>query len=115
MLKVFIGYDHRQPISYNVLQHSVFRNSSKPVSITALKIDQLPIGRTGLTPFTFSRFLVPYLCDYKGWALFLDSDILVKGDIAELFNLSDDKYTVMVSKNEKRFEWASVMLFNNEK
>lgn len=115
VLKVFIGYDHRQSVSYNVLQQSIFRNSSKPVSITALVIDQLPIKRTGLTPFTFSRFLVPYLCHYEGWALFLDSDILVKGDIAELFSLADDKYTVMVSKNEKRFEWASVMLFNCDK
>jgi hypothetical protein len=112
MLRIFIGYDHRQPISYNVLQQSIFRNSSKPVAITALKINQLPIKREGLTPFTFSRFLVPYLCDYKGWALFLDIDILVKGDIAELFNLVDDKYAIMVSKNKLRFEWASVMLFN---
>ena len=115
MLKVFIGYDHRQPIAYNVLQQSIFRNASVPVSVTALKIDQLPLKRTGLTPFTFTRFLVPYLCDYKGWGLFLDIDILVKGDIKELFSFADDRYTVMVSKNSIRFEWASVMLFNCEK
>ncbi len=112
MLKVFIGYDNRQPVSYNVLQQSIFRNSSVPVSITALNIDQLPLKRTGLTPFTFTRFLVPYLCEYQGWGLFLDIDMLVKGDIAELFSLADDKYAVMVSKNKLRFEWASAMLFN---
>jgi lipopolysaccharide biosynthesis glycosyltransferase len=111
-MRVFIGYDHRQPVSYNVLQQSIFTNSSKPVSITALKLDQLPLERQGLTPFTFSRFLVPWLCNYQGWALFLDIDILVKGDIAELFSHCNDDYAIMVSKNELRFEWASVMLFN---
>lgn len=114
-LQVFIGYDHRQPVSYNVLQQSILRNSSKPVSITPICLWQLPFKRQGLTPFTFSRFLVPWICDYQGWALFLDIDMLVKGDISKLFELSEDQYTVMVSKNEKRFEWASAILFNCEK
>ncbi len=112
MLKVFIGYDPRQPVSYNVLQQSIFTRSSKPVSITPLVIEQLPIKRVGLTPFTYTRFLVPYLCGYKGWALFLDIDMLLKDDISKLFDLVDDQYAVMVSKNDKRFEWASAMLFN---
>lgn len=112
MLKIFIGFDPRQPIAFNVLQQSIFTRSSKPVSITPLVIEQLPIKRTGLTPFTFSRFLVPYLCDYEGWALFLDIDMWVNGDISELFALADPKYAVMVSKNEKRFEWTSAMLLN---
>lgn len=115
MLKVFIGYDPRQPISLNVLSQSIYRKSSKPVAITPLVIEQLPMKRVGLTPFTYSRFLAPYLCNYEGWSLFLDADILLNADIAELFALADDKYTVMVSKNEQRFEWASVMLFNNRK
>jgi len=112
ILKVFIGFDHRQPIAYNVLQHSIISQSSKPVSIVPLVIHQLPCKRTGLTPFTFSRFLVPHLCDYEGWALFLDLDMIVKDDIAKLFDLADDRYSVMVSKNQIKFEWASVMLFN---
>lgn len=115
MLRVFIGFDQRQPVSYNVLQQSIFMRSSKPVAITPLVIEQLPIKRVGLTPFTFTRFLVPYLCDYKGWALFLDIDMLLKDDISKLFDMADEKYAVMVSKNEKKFEWASAMLFNCEK
>ncbi len=111
-LKVFIGYDHRQPVAYSVCSQSILSHASKPVSITPLVLSTLPITRQGLTPFTFSRFLVPYLCDYEGWALFLDVDTLVLGDIAEVFSHADDSYTVMVSKNEQRFEWASVMLFN---
>ncbi len=113
MIKVFIGADPRQPVSLSVLAQSVYRHSSLPVAITPLVIEQLPIKRVGLTPFTFSRFLVPYLCNYEGWALFLDSDILVTDDIVKLFDKADDKYSVMVSKDpDHRFEWASVMLFN---
>jgi hypothetical protein len=115
MLRIFIGYDHRQPVAYNVLQQSILTRSSVPVAITPLVLRQLPLKREGLTPFTYSRFLVPYLCDYKGWALFLDIDILVGKDIKGLFELKDDKYAVMVSKNKISYEWASVMLFNCEK
>lgn len=115
LLRVFIGWDHRQPVSYTVLQHSIYTLSSKPVAITPLVLPQLPLKRQGLTPFTYSRFLVPYLCDYKGWALFLDIDMVLRDDIAKLFNFRDDKYAVMVSKNNLRFEWASAMLFNCEK
>jgi lipopolysaccharide biosynthesis glycosyltransferase len=114
-MRIFIGYDERQPVSFNVLQQSIISQASRPVSITPLRISQLPLKRTGLTPFTFSRFLVPYLCNFEGAALFLDVDIVLNGDICQLFDLADPKYRIHVSKNEHRFEWASVMLFNNEK
>ncbi len=113
-LRIFIGFDERQPLSYTVLQHSILWRSSKPLSISPLILRTLPIERRGLTPFTFSRFLVPWLCDYEGWALFLDLDMLVLGDIAELFGYADDRYAVVVCKNELRFEWPSAMLFNSE-
>jgi hypothetical protein len=119
MLKIFIGYDHRQPIAYNVLQQSIARRSSKPVSITPLIYNQLPISHRrleqGLTPFTFTRFFVPWLCNFQGLAVFMDIDMLVQDDIAKLFDLANSKYAVQVIKNEKRFEWASLMLFNCEK
>lgn len=112
MLKIFIGYDPRQSISYSVLQHSLLKRSSKPLQITPLVLEQLPINRKGLTPFTFTRFLVPWLCDYQGWALFMDADIIALDDIAKLFEYADDRYAIVVSKNKHQFEWASVMLFN---
>jgi len=112
-LKIFIGFDHRQPVSLSVLAQSIYTYSKTPVAITPLVYNQLPMTRKdGLTPFTWSRFLVPYLCDYRGWALFLDLDMLVRDDITKLFDLADEKYAVMVAKNPKKFEWASVMLFN---
>jgi len=110
-LRVFIGYDPRQPIAYNVLQHSIIRHASRPVSITPLVLAQLPIKRRGLTEFTYSRFLVPWLCGYEGYALFLDADMVVKGDIAEVFQEFDAEVAMQI--HQAQFEWASAMLFNN--
>lgn len=111
-LKIMIGHDSRQPLSANVLANSIYRRSSLPVSIAMLDIKTLPIKRQGLTEFTYSRYLVPWLCDYQGWGLFLDSDMLVMADIAELFSCADESKAVMVVKNAQRFEWPSLMLFN---
>jgi lipopolysaccharide biosynthesis glycosyltransferase len=111
MLRVFIGSDVRQPIGYSVLQHSISTRSSQPVSITRLQIDQLPFERIGLTEFTYTRFLVPWLCDYKGIALFLDPDMLCLDDIADLFAMKDHT-AVQVVKNSEKFEWPSLMLFD---
>lgn len=111
-LRIFIGYDHRQSLAINVLQFSIFRRCSKPVSITPLVLPTLPIKRQGLTPFTYSRFLVPWLTDFQGWALFVDLDFLALGDLAELFAHADDRYAAMVVQNPKKFEWASLILYN---
>jgi hypothetical protein len=121
MLRVFIGFDERQPIAYTVAALSVQVNSSKPVAVTPLIYRQLPPTRTGLTSFTFCRYLVPYLCNYEGNALFMDADVLCMGDITEL--PWDSKYAVSVvphdtvmKRNQRvsvRFERPSVMLFNN--
>lgn len=115
MLRIFIGTDERQPIAYNVLQYSIMDNASVPVSITPLVLRTLPISRTGLTQFTYSRYLVPYLCNYEGQALFLDADMIVDADIAELFKLADPNCGASVVKKIPSFESMSLMLFNCEK
>ena len=114
MPRIFIGYDKRIPLAYNVLQHSIVRNASGPVSITPLILSTIKdFDRKGLTEFTFSRYLVPWMCGYQGKALFIDSDMLVPGDIYKLFEFADDnKHPVYVVKSKHRFEWPSVMLFN---
>ncbi len=112
MNHIFIGYDHRQPIAHMVLESSIITRAQAPVAVTPLLLHQLPIERTGLTPFTFTRFLVPWLMEYQGWALFLDADMLVLEDINQLFDMKDESKAVMVVKNKERFEWASLMLFN---
>lgn len=111
-LRVFIGYDPRQSVSSSVLTHSLLATATVPVSVTPLVLSQLPITRQGLTPFTYSRFLVPWLCGYSGTALFLDSDTLVLEDIVKLFALASDTYQVQIVRGTKPFEYASVMLFN---
>jgi hypothetical protein len=79
-----------------------------------LVLDQLPIKRRGLTEFTYSRWLVPYLCDFKGTAVFMDPDVIVTGDICELFEFANaTEGDVHMMKHQPRFEWPSVMLFNN--
>ncbi len=109
-LRIFIGYDPRQPLAYNVLQHSIARHASVPVAITPLVLGQLPIKRRGLTEFTYSRFLVPWLCGFRGQAVFMDADMVVTSDIAELFECADLN-AVSVMQDQPRFEWASMMLF----
>lgn len=121
MRKIYIGYDERQPVSFTVLAQSIISQASEPVAIIPLKLNQLPIKRCGLTPFTYSRFLVPYL-EKSGLALFLDIDTVLNGDVCELFKYVEAEQkrldtereppkAIWVSKNNHKFEWASVMMF----
>jgi hypothetical protein len=120
VLRCFIGFDPRQPVAYQVAAASIAKHSSRPVAITPLILSQLPLKRRGLTEFTFSRFLVPYLCGYQGSALFVDADVLCLGDIAELpWDATESVSVVAHSSVQKqgktvdvRFERPSVMLFN---
>jgi len=114
-VRIFIGIDPRQPIAFFALQASIIRKATQPVSITPLILAQLPMKRRGLTEFTYSRFLVPYLCGYQGAALFLDADMIMLEDVGKLFALYDEQYSVQVVKNSLKFEWPSMMLFNCEK
>ena len=135
MIRVFIGFDPRETVAYNVLAHSIVSRASKPVAVTPLMLPQLadvfhrPRHSLQSTDFSFSRFLVPHLCDFDGWALFMDCDMLMLDDIARLWALRDDRFAVQVVKHDHvptetvkfldqpqtRYEkknWSSVMLFN---
>lgn len=138
MIRIFIGYDPREAVAFNVLSHSIQVRSSQPVAITPINLSQLKAQmwrvRAGLqsTEFSFSRFLTPYLCNYDGWAIFMDCDMLVLDDIAKLWEFRDDKFTVQcvkhnhVPKEKTKFlnqpqtvyekkNWSSVMLLNCNK
>ena len=136
MIRVFIGYDDREAVAYNVLSHSIQRLASEPVTIAPLRLTQLKGILTRerhplqSTDFSFSRFLTPYLSGYEGWSVFMDCDMVMLDDIAQLWGLRGDRYAVMVvkhvhvpretvkflgepqSKYEKK-NWSSVMLMNN--
>ena len=100
MINVFIGYDSKEKIAYHILAESILRHSTKPVSITPIYLpnikDDFVRERNNLssTEFSFSRFIIPHLMNYQGWALFMDCDMLMMADIAELWRLRDDKYAV---------------------
>ena len=106
MIRIFIGYDSRETVAYHVLAHSIHSRATEPVSITPLMLSQLKQVLTRKrnplqsTDFSFSRFLTPYLCDFDGWAIFMDCDMLVLDDIAKLWAFRDDKYAVMCVKHE---------------
>lgn len=114
MHRIFIGFDPRQAVSVTTLIHSLTVNAKEPISITPLVIGTLPMRREGLTPFTWSRFLVPYLCKYEGFGLFLDADMVCVGDITEVFRIAenDPAKAVHVMKDQPDFEWASMIMFN---
>lgn len=135
-LDVYIGYDRQEIVAYHVLCQSILELSSHPVRFTPINLGALkafysrPPQNDQSTEFSFSRFLTPYLSGYDGWSLFMDCDMLMRADIAELFALADDRYAVMVCKHDyvpkddrkflkhpqARYEkknWSSVMLMNN--
>ncbi len=136
-LRIFIGYDSRETIAYHVCSQSIMEHSSIPVSITPLRLSNLkpifdrPRDPKQLTDFSFTRFLVPYLCNFQGWGLFIDGDMLIREDIANLWRLKNSSHTVMVVQHPEingthtflgntiqsfpKFNWSSVMLFNNSK
>jgi hypothetical protein len=133
---IYIGYDHREAIAYHTMANSIIRHSSMPVSLNPLALKNLESfysnqGHTdGSNQFIYSRFLVPYLSNYEGWSLFVDGDMIVRGDIKELWDMRDETKAVQVvkhdyktkmeekylgAKNENypRKNWSSVILFNN--
>jgi len=135
MINIFIGYDHREAIAYHVCANSIIRHSSKPVSLTPLALQNMQDYEEkhtdGSNQFIYSRFLVPHLMEYKGWAIFIDGDMLLRDDIEKLWALRDESKAVMVvkhdyktkmtekylgSKNENypRKNWSSVILWNCE-
>lgn len=111
------------------------RHASEPVSIAPLRLDSLvkqferPWEEDQSTAFSYTRYLVPFLTGYRGWAIFMDCDMLVRTDIAELWELADDRYAIQCVKHEHvpeehykflyrrqvrypRKNWSSVMLMN---
>lgn len=136
VLDIYIGYDSQEVVAYHVLCQSLVEASSHPVRFTPINLASVrpifdrPASGKQSTEFSFSRFLTPFLSGYAGWSLFMDCDMLVRADIAELFALADDRYAVMVcqhdytprdeskflSRTQSRYakkNWSSVMLLNN--
>jgi len=138
VIPIFIGYDSKVKIAYHVLAESILRNSSTPVTISPINLSNLKNIYTrkqdplASTEFSFSRFLVPHLMNYNGWAIFMDSDMVMLSDITELWNLRNEDYAIQVCKHDyipkskhkflgnnqtifAKKNWSSLMLMNCSK
>lgn len=136
-LRVFVGWDQREDIAYQVAKQSLLRHASIPVDVIPIKLQEMcdrglywrtedPLAST---EFTYSRFLTPLLAGYSGWALFCDCDFLFLGDVAELLQYQDETKAVCCVQHDyqpkdsvkmdgkiqttyPRKNWSSFLLFN---
>jgi lipopolysaccharide biosynthesis glycosyltransferase len=132
-IPIFVGYDPREAVAYHTCANSIIRHASRPVAIIPLALnlftDYTETHTDGSNHFIYSRFLVPHLMDYTGHAIFIDGDMIVRADIAELWDLRDytvdvqvvkhdyqtrmaEKYLGAKNENYPRKNWSSVILWN---
>lgn len=139
MIRLFVGFDEKEALAYHVFSQSVIEHASVPVSFVPIHkglIKGFDGKRDGTNAFTYSRYLVPMLCGFSGWAIFADGDMVCDTDIKALWELQHDnqidkalcvvkheydtknpvKYvgTSMQSDNASypRKNWSSVILWN---
>jgi lipopolysaccharide biosynthesis glycosyltransferase len=132
-IPIFIGYDPREAIAYHTCVNSIIRHASQPVAIIPVALnlfkDYAETHTDGSNHFIYTRFLVPHLMGFSGWAIFIDGDMIVRDDIVKLWDLREIDKDVMVvkhdyktrmpvkylgAKNEDypRKNWSSVILWN---
>ena len=132
-IPIFIGYDPREAVAYHTCANSIIRHASRPVAIVPLALnlfdDYEETHTDGSNHFIYSRFLVPHLMEYTGHAIFIDGDMIVRGDIVELWEQRDvtkdaqvvkhdyqtrmtEKYLGAPNQNYPRKNWSSVILWN---
>lgn len=136
MINVWLGYDLQFIDNIPKLVESICRHT-EDVKINFLIKDKIKSltrqnDKDQSTDSAYTRWMVPFLADYTGWHLYIDSDTLICDDIKKLWNLRDDSKSVMVVKHNakhnqgvkfnghyqsdyERKNWSSVMLFNAER
>ena len=136
MIRCFLGFDQREAIAYHTCCQSIIEKATEPVQFIPLARNMLgDFDSDGSNAFTLSRYLVPSLCGWEGWAIFLDGDMTVNVDIAQLWawqNTYADKAVALVKHDYKtkhprkyigstlespnvsypRKNWSSVVLWN---
>lgn len=133
----YVGYDSKEDIAYRICKQSLINRSTIELDIKSLKLYELvaknyytrAIDPLASTEFTYSRFLIPALMNYKGWAVFCDCDFLFFEDITLLFNSIDDSKAVYCVKHDytpkekhkmdgqqqtiyPRKNWSSLIIYN---
>ena len=100
LVSVYVGADRSQLLAVKVLEHSIKRHTDLSVKVHAMVDLPVPVPKDPLnwqrTGFSFSRFCIPELAGYSGKAIYLDADMLVFSDIAELWNIPFDGAKVII-------------------
>lgn len=90
-IRVFVGSMPEQMLGVKVLEYSIRKHASVSVDVYPLfksptKIPQPKDSKNKpRTPFSFQRFLIPELKNFKGRAIYVDSDMQVFRDIKDLW------------------------------
>ena len=135
--KVFVGYDSREDIAWQVCRHSLLRQADG--DLTVIPIRQATVRELGLytrpldigssTEFSLTRFLTPYLAASDGWVIFCDCDFLFTADVRQIFDGLDRSKALYCVQHDyvpahgvkmdgktqtsyPRKNWSSFMLFN---
>lgn len=132
-INLIIGYDQRESIAFHTCVQSIISNTTCHVNIMPLCLKNFVKYREnhndGSNEFIYSRFLSPYLMNFKGWVLYLDGDMVCLADLKKLWDLRNSKYAIQVVKhkykttmkkkyfgnvneNYPRKNWSSVILWN---
>jgi len=132
-VKIYIGFDQRESVAFHTFVQSLIDHASIPLNITPLAVKTLKgyeeRHEDKSNDFVYSRFLIPFLNDFKGWAIFVDGDMICQTDIKELLDLRDNtkalqvvkhnyktkanqKYLGNINQDYPRKNWSSVILWN---
>ncbi len=140
-LKVYVGWDPREDIAWEVCRHSILRRTdSSLVSVQPLVQAELrqqgwykrEVDVRAATEFSLTRFLTPVLASQDGFdgvAVFVDCDFLFVTDILDILGELDPSKAVSVVKHDyqptetlkmdgcvqypyPRKNWSSFIAFN---
>lgn len=115
-VRVFIGSGEASLLERKTLIYSLRKHSKSALDIyvfngthNAIERNDDPPFPAGMslrvkyknfTEFSNYRFMIPQLCNYEGRALFLDSDMICLGSIAELFHAPMENDAAVLAKKE---------------
>lgn len=93
-IRIFVGGTGEHDLPTRVLEHSIRRRMADPDRLRFVRLwdsaVEIPVPKSpqnrGRTTFSFQRFIIPEECGFTGRAIYLDSDMIVLADIAELFD-----------------------------
>jgi hypothetical protein len=120
-VRVFVGTDSAQMLGVKLLEYSIKKYASisvqvEPIDDAGIPEPQDPANRSR-TGFSFSRYKIPELCDYRGRGIYMDADMQVFTDILDLWNRPFDGAHVLYADGppEKgRVPQFSVLLLDCE-